>query len=507
MESVFSSNLSAFGGTKQESGRAGFHASYSLGEKIGRGNFAQVRAATRTTDGFECAVKIIDLGEFGHLSAKNKKAKIQAVTDEAAVLRHLLPHENVIQLHEAYVNKNYLYIVMEKAEQPLSDLLEDAPAVNESSLAKLFIQMAHGLKHVHENGVVHRDVKPDNFVCGGPDGQTLKLCDFGLSAIMPACGYIDNDRVIGTAPYIAPEVLRNRCYTEAVDMWSLGVVVYVLLYGIFPYMPSQTSSEAMKKAIRDGIQSPRYEPVCGFTRRSEEAVAFCKGLLERDPESRLSAEKALETRYMFQAQTDSPEMSPISPCSGSSIESTLPSLRPMFFSAKKYGAFEVHKRLLDDVIDYELNQQQMKCHGEPLPADDDRQKRRRTRAKSKRHTSRADIPSPSGESNGTNGSTSWTAWTGSTSATTSNLEMTIARSLDMTPLGTARMGTRNSEDGSVSTTDGLAPSATPELGTEESLVAMRYFKHATDGIPWPEDRDAWRPAPKLAQSLPRFVEL
>merc|ERR1719353_856031 len=148
---------------------------------------------------------------------------------------------------------------MEKCASGLLQALEKMPEINERGLGTVFAQMLLGISHCHGAKVVHRDVKPDNFLVGGEGGQTIKLGDFGLSAIMPKQGKLPG--VFGTAPFMCPEMLVGRWYDEKADVWSFAVIVYVLLFGLFPYMPKQQSSKAMKQAIIEGGSTPpSFEP-------------------------------------------------------------------------------------------------------------------------------------------------------------------------------------------------------------------------------------------------------
>jgi serine/threonine protein kinase len=339
----------------------GFHDKYLLGAKLGRGAFAQVRLAIRTNSDVhrsERAVKILDLRD-SKKDGQPSRSLQKAAHNEASLWAGIGSHPNSVRLYDVFYSAELCYMVMEKCASSLFHYLAEMPELNERSLGNIFLQMLVGLGHVHSARVVHRDVKPDNFLVGGEDGQTLKLADFGLSAMLPAEGKLMG--VFGTAPFMCPEMLMGQGYDERSDVWSLGVIVYALLFGNFPYVPKEASSQAMKQAIVVG-SPPAFEPshrsaaTPASRVRSESADGFVKTLLTRDPDQRLSAVEALNLTYMVMVTEDR-----------HMIGSTVPSLRSMLHSAKKYGAFEVRDPSRETPLDGLLNKLHMAKHGTPVP--------------------------------------------------------------------------------------------------------------------------------------------
>lgn len=350
-------------GRGSEKGPQTFHDAYYLGPKLGRGAFAQVRIATRagSNDASKSnpkAVKIIDLRDKANPQESNRQ-QTKAAQAEATIWQKVGEHDNVIRLYETFFGQQLCYLVMEKCASGLLQAIESTPDWNEASLSRVLVQMLQGLKHVHKAKIIHRDVKPDNFLCGGDRGQVVKLGDFGLSAILPSSGGVSG--VFGTAPFMCPEMLAGRWYNDRSDVWSVAVIAYALLFGNFPYMPKEQSSKGMKQAILDGSKPPKFESALRQhqnLRYSKNAVSFCQALLNRDPEQRPSCSEAMNLPYMLQAAGD-PHTEPFA--------AELPSLRPFLHAAKKVGAFEVRDPSRDDRTDSLLNSLQMKHLNVPLP--------------------------------------------------------------------------------------------------------------------------------------------
>lgn len=256
----------------------------------------------------------------------------RAVDKEVAVLRHIGVQQYCVNFHEDYMEGVLSYIIMERCDVSFLQALERSPELTEKTMTRFIQEMLQALDAIHRNRVVHRDIKPDNFLCNGADFQ-IKLCDFGLAEILPSSSQTDLKGVYGTAPFMSPEMLSTTGYGALTDIWSLGIIVYVLLFGQFPYQPVESTAKAMKAAILAGVPVPtfkpresRSKPDLALTKISEDAVTFLRALLERDSRRRPTAERALQLRWMG--------------CPKSSESWSLPSLRPMLYAAKRTGAFD-----------------------------------------------------------------------------------------------------------------------------------------------------------------------
>jgi len=205
--------------------------------------------------------------------------------------------------------------------------------------------MLSAIAACHAVGIVHRDVKPDNFLAAPrAAGLTLKLCDFGLAAVSDA-QELRLQGVFGTSPFIAPEMLAGTPYSGKVDVWGLGVVAYVLLFGAWPYTATVMTGQAMQAAIRLGTPPPRFRTRPGVPAVSRPCSEWVQALLRREVASRPSAKAALRLLGLS---------------TGWSAET---SMRPALNSAKRCGAFSASGRVGRTDLDEELSDRNAKAHG------------------------------------------------------------------------------------------------------------------------------------------------
>jgi len=302
----------------------------------------------------ERAVKILDLRDADDPDVTSQRLE-RGANMEAKLWFTACLHKNIVQLDEIFHDASCCFFVMERCASSLFQHLAAIPDLNERSLGSIVAEMLDALSHVHSVGVVHRDVKPDNFLMGGQDGLTVKLADFGLSAVISKNSKLK--AVYGTAPFMCPEMVKGKYCDEEADVWSVGVLAYALPFGNFPYVPKQKSSKGMKQAILEG-RPPSFEsgpPYVGLM-RSCSAFEFLQNLLHRNPENRPYANEALQTPYMA-VVGESQHM----------LGHDLPALRPMLYLAKKVGAFEVRDLTKQGDLDVVLHVLQKAKWGKALP--------------------------------------------------------------------------------------------------------------------------------------------
>ncbi|XP_078040319.1 calcium/calmodulin-dependent protein kinase I isoform X2 [Augochlora pura] len=199
---------------------------YILKEMLGTGAFSEVRLAeSKDKPGQMFAVKIIN--------KKALKGKEDSLENEIKVLRRLT-HPNIVQLLETFEDKQKVYLIMELVTGgELFDRIVEKGSYTEKDASGLIRQILEAVDYMHEQGVVHRDLKPENLLYYSPDEDSkIMISDFGLSK-MEDSGVMET--ACGTPGYVAPEVLAQKPYGKAVDVWSIGVISYILLCGYPPF--------------------------------------------------------------------------------------------------------------------------------------------------------------------------------------------------------------------------------------------------------------------------------
>ncbi|XP_061363009.1 CDPK-related kinase 5-like [Gastrolobium bilobum] len=262
-----------------------FENEFELGKEVGRGHFGYTCAAKfieGNLKGQQVAVKVIPKAKMTNAIA------IEDVRGEVKILRALTGHKNLVQFYDAFEDHDNVYIVMELCEggELLDRIISRGGKYSEEDAKAVLTQILNVVAFCHLQGVVHRDLKPENFLFTSKDENSeLKVIDFGLSDfVKPDERLID---IAGSAYYVAPEVLLRAYSTEA-DVWSIGVIAYILLCGRRPFW-ARTESGIFRAVLKaDPIF---YEPP--WPSLSDEAKDFVKRLLNKDPRKRMTAAQAL----------------------------------------------------------------------------------------------------------------------------------------------------------------------------------------------------------------------
>ncbi|KYK65151.1 calcium dependent protein kinase CDPK7, partial [Toxoplasma gondii TgCatPRC2] len=204
---------------------------YQVGEQLGHGKFSIVYKGIHRATNELYAIKVIDKGKInGH--------ERELLRSEMAILR-LLNHPNVIYMKELLDTKETLYIVMELVRGgELFDLIQQNHRLPELHVNRIISQLLSTVYYLHKCGIVHRDLKPENILLTDrTPNATIKLTDFGLSTLCAPNEVLHQP--CGTLAYVAPEVLTMEGYNHQVDVWSIGVIMYLLLRGRLPFPINQ----------------------------------------------------------------------------------------------------------------------------------------------------------------------------------------------------------------------------------------------------------------------------
>ncbi|KAB1214657.1 CDPK-related kinase 5 [Morella rubra] len=223
----------------------------------------------------------------------NTAIAIEDVRREVKILRALTGHNNLVQFYDAYEDHENVYIVMELCEggELLDRILSRGGKYTEDDAKAVLIQILNVVAFCHLHGVVHRDLKPENFLFTSKDENSqLKAIDFGLSDFVKPDEKLND--IVGSAYYVAPEVLHRSYSTEA-DVWSIGVIAYILLCGSRPFWAR--SESGIFRAVLKADPSFDEQP---WPALSAEAKDFVKRLLNKDPRKRMTAAQALSHRWI-----------------------------------------------------------------------------------------------------------------------------------------------------------------------------------------------------------------
>mmetsp|Transcript_30567 Transcript_30567/g.97574 ORF Transcript_30567/g.97574 Transcript_30567/m.97574 type:complete len:549 (+) Transcript_30567:129-1775(+) len=250
---------------------------YTLGRVLGRGQFGVTKLATHRATGDQYACKSISKRKL------TCKDDIEDVRREVAIMYHLAGHPNIVTLKGAYEDKHSVHLVMELcAGGELFERIIKRGHYSERQASYLIRVILRIVSHCHNLGVIHRDLKPENFLLSTPkEDAELKTTDFGLSVFFkPGQRFKD---IVGSAYYVAPEVLR-RNYSFEADIWSAGVILYILLCGVPPFWAEteQGIFDAVLKGQIDFTSDP-------WPRISDAAKDTVRQMLVQDPTKRASA--------------------------------------------------------------------------------------------------------------------------------------------------------------------------------------------------------------------------
>ena len=256
---------------------------YEVKQKIGKGKFGLVKSGINKETKKPVAIKI--------MAKKNMdKSDMELAKVEIDILK-IAQHPNIIKLYDVFENENYIYIIMEYCSggDLLSYFEHFEYELPETKVCEIIHKLSMAIYYLHSYGIVHRDLKPENILMTDlTSNADIRLLDFGLSKI------VGNDEKCtepyGTLSFVAPEVLQGKPYDKSVDLWSIGIITFLLLCGYMPFDDKHSEREIARQTIQDPVP---YENKI-WSKLSPEAKTFVDGLLQKKPEKRYSIKEVLE---------------------------------------------------------------------------------------------------------------------------------------------------------------------------------------------------------------------
>ncbi|XP_049878116.1 serine/threonine-protein kinase D1 isoform X2 [Pectinophora gossypiella] len=253
-------------------------------EVLGSGQFGIVYGGLHRRTNRPVAIKVIDKLRF----PTKQEAQLK---NEVAILQNL-SHPGVVNLERMFETPERIFVVMEKLKGDMLEMIlsHEKGRLDERTTKFLVAQILVALKHLHEKNIVHCDLKPENVLLSSDEAlPQVKLCDFGFARIIGEKSF--RRSVVGTPAYLAPEVLRNKGYNRSLDMWSVGVIIYVSLSGTFPFNEDEDIGEQIQNAAF------MYPPQPWRT-ISAEAIDLINNLLQVKQRKRLSVDKAFAHAWL-----------------------------------------------------------------------------------------------------------------------------------------------------------------------------------------------------------------
>ncbi|KAN0016207.1 hypothetical protein ACTFIV_010073 [Dictyostelium citrinum] len=258
---------------------------YEFKDELGRGAFSIVYLGEHKQTKQQYAIKVINKSELGKDYEKNLKMEVDILKK--------VNHPNIIALKELFDTPEKLYLVMELVTGgELFDKIVEKGSYSEADAANLVKKIVSAVGYLHGLNIVHRDLKPENLLLKSKDNHLeVAIADFGLSKIIGQTLVMQT--ACGTPSYVAPEVLNATGYDKEVDMWSIGVITYILLCG-FPPFYGDTVPEIFEQIMEANYEFP--EEYWGGI--SKEAKDFIGKLLVVDVSKRLNAANALNHPWL-----------------------------------------------------------------------------------------------------------------------------------------------------------------------------------------------------------------
>ncbi|XP_054908979.1 myosin light chain kinase, smooth muscle isoform X2 [Poeciliopsis prolifica] len=258
---------------------------YDVEERLGTGKFGQVFKLV------EKSTKKVWAGKFiKAYSAKDKENVRQEIS-----IMNSLHHPKLVQCVDAFEGKSDIVMVLEMISggELFERIIDEDFELTEREVIKYMLQIIDGVNFIHKQGIVHLDLKPENIMCVNKTGSKIKLIDFGLARRLANAGTLKV--LFGTPEFVAPEVINYEAISYPTDMWSIGVICYILLSGLSPFMgDNDNETLANVTSATWDFEDEAFDEI------SENAKDFITNLLKKDMKARLSCPQCFEHPWLKQ---------------------------------------------------------------------------------------------------------------------------------------------------------------------------------------------------------------
>eukprot|EP00741_Cyanophora_paradoxa_P016360 tig00020912_g15796.t1 len=250
--------------------------------KIGSGAYADVWTARNEQNNGVVAIKIVPVRTLSTLELENLDREIHIMRS--------LRHPNIVNLHDVLRDDKHIYIVMEYcAGGDLFAFMQRRAPVPEGVVRNFVTQLASAISFLHENKLVHRDLKPQNILLThSSDSACLKICDFGFARYAHAA----DDIACGSPMYTAPEILKRQAYDSKADLWSIGTILYELLFGKSPF-----EGRTLEHLLWNVENAQLVYPPAMMS-LSQDCRHLLENLLQKDPKERLTIRQFIHHKFV-----------------------------------------------------------------------------------------------------------------------------------------------------------------------------------------------------------------
>ena len=259
---------------------------YDIFRTIGKGKFGLVKYGVNKETKKPCAIKVLTKKHMD-------KSDLELSMTEINILK-ICQHPYTIKLYDTFETGDHIYIIMEycKGGDLFSFIEDNDYNLPESVACQIIHQLVMAVQFIHSIGIIHRDLKPENILMTDNNPPEIRLLDFGLSKMIGPTEKCTEP--YGTLSFVAPEVLLGKPYTKEVDLWSIGIITFLLLCGYLPFDDRKSEKEIARQTIKE--PTPFEEKI--WKKLSPEAKQFVDGLLQKDPSKRLNMEQTAEHAWI-----------------------------------------------------------------------------------------------------------------------------------------------------------------------------------------------------------------